>query len=65
MASAKIVEPGGEIIAETGVVEGIATAELDVTAAVAAARRSMGHLRERRPAAYVSAEVEMLASVRE
>ena len=52
VASAKIVEPGGEIIADTGVTEGIAIAELDVAAALATARRSMGHLRDRRPEAY-------------
>lgn len=52
VASAKIVEPGGEILADTGVAEGIAIAELDVSAALATARRSMGHLRDRRPEAY-------------
>jgi predicted amidohydrolase len=52
VASAKIVDPGGEIIADTGVAEGIAMAELDVPAALETARRSMGHLRDRRPAAY-------------
>jgi N-carbamoylputrescine amidase len=52
VASAKIVEPGGEVLADTGVAEGIAVAELDVASALATARRSMGHLRDRRPAAY-------------
>jgi N-carbamoylputrescine amidase len=52
VASAKIVEPGGEIIADTGVAEGIAIAELDVSVALETARRSMGHLRDRRPEAY-------------
>jgi predicted amidohydrolase len=52
VGSAKIVDPGGEILADTGVAAGMALAELDVTAALEAARRSMGHLRDRRPSAY-------------
>lgn len=52
VASAKIVDPGGEILADTGVEEGMAIAELDVAAALEQARRSMGHLRDRRPRAY-------------
>jgi N-carbamoylputrescine amidase len=49
VASAKVVDPGGEILADTGVADGIAIAELDVDAALQTARRSMGHLRDRRP----------------
>lgn len=52
VASAKIVDPGGEVVADTGVTEGMAVASLDVRAVVDAARRSMGHLRDRRPHAY-------------
>lgn len=52
VASAKIVDPGGEILADTGVAAGLAVAELDVHAALETARRSMGHLRDRRPDAY-------------
>jgi N-carbamoylputrescine amidase len=52
VASAKVVDPGGEILADTGVAEGMAIAELDVDQALATARRSMGHLRDRRPEAY-------------
>jgi N-carbamoylputrescine amidase len=55
VASAKVVDPGGEILADTGVAAGMAVAELDVPAALEAARRSMGHLRDRRPAAYALA----------
>jgi predicted amidohydrolase len=55
VGSAKIVDPGGEILADTGVAAGMAVAELDVTAALEAARRSMGHLRDRRPSAYAYA----------
>jgi N-carbamoylputrescine amidase len=52
VASAKVVGPGGEILADTGVAEGVAIAELDVRQALATARRSMAHLRDRRPDAY-------------
>ncbi len=54
VASAKVVDPGGEIVADTGVTAGMAVAELDVAAALAAARRSMGHLRDRRPHTYAA-----------
>ncbi|MFI5798971.1 carbon-nitrogen hydrolase family protein [Streptomyces sp. NPDC051677] len=55
VGSAKVVDPGGEIIADTGVTAGIAVAEIDVTQALETARRSMGHLRDRRPDAYTPA----------
>jgi predicted amidohydrolase len=54
VASAKVVDPGGDVLADTGVAAGIAVAELDVAAALDAARRSMGHLRDRRPEAYAA-----------
>ncbi|MFJ5100282.1 carbon-nitrogen hydrolase family protein [Streptomyces sp. NPDC088554] len=52
VGSAKVVDPGGEILAETGVTAGMAVAELDVARALVTARRSMGHLRDRRPETY-------------
>jgi predicted amidohydrolase len=52
VGSAKIVDPGGEILADTGVEPGLAVAELDVAQALETARRSMGHLRDRRPRTY-------------
>lgn len=52
VGSAKVVDPGGEILADTGVTSGIAVAELDVVQALETARRSMGHLRDRRPETY-------------
>ncbi|MGX9883102.1 carbon-nitrogen hydrolase family protein [Streptomyces sp. NPDC002276] len=52
VGSAKVVDPGGEILADTGVTPGIAVAELDVAQALETARRSMGHLRDRRPETY-------------
>jgi predicted amidohydrolase len=52
VASAKVVDPGGDVLATTGTAPGIAVAELDVAEALATARRSMAHLRDRRPDAY-------------
>jgi N-carbamoylputrescine amidase len=52
VASAKVVGPGGEVLATTGTEAGMAVAELDVEAELSAARRSMAHLRSRRPEAY-------------
>ena len=52
VASAKVVGPGGEVLASTGLGAGMAVAELDVAAEITAARRSMAHLRNRRPEAY-------------
>jgi predicted amidohydrolase len=51
-ASAKVVDPGGEIVAWTGQDQGLAVAEIDVDAALESARRGMGHLRDRRPDTY-------------
>lgn len=51
---AKIVGPGGEILAATGVSAGFAAASLDLEETLATARRSMGHLRDRRPEAYAA-----------
>jgi N-carbamoylputrescine amidase len=52
VASAKVVGPGGEVLATTGTRAGMAVAELDVAAELAAARRSMAHLSNRRPETY-------------
>src|SRR5262249_41471792 len=52
VASAKVVDPGGEVLAGTGVAAGTAVAELDVRQALDTARRSMAYLRDRRPDAY-------------
>jgi predicted amidohydrolase len=52
VGSAKVVDPGGDVLAHTGVPAGMAVAELDVAKALEMARRSMGHLRDRRPSAY-------------
>ncbi|MEU9451512.1 carbon-nitrogen hydrolase family protein [Streptomyces sp. NPDC048277] len=55
VGSAKVVDPGGEILADTGVTAGTAVAELDVVQALETARRAMGHLRDRRPDTYTPA----------
>lgn len=57
VGSAKVVDPGGDILADTGVPAGMAIAELEVAKALETARRSMGHLRDRRPSAYTSAAI--------
>lgn len=52
VASAKVVDPGGEVLADTGVAPGLAVATVDVTEMLSTARRSMFHLRDRRPETY-------------
>jgi predicted amidohydrolase len=49
---AKIVGPGGDVLAATGTDDGLAVTTVDVEAELDAARRSMFHLRDRRPATY-------------
>ncbi|MET8648739.1 carbon-nitrogen hydrolase family protein [Nocardia aurea] len=53
VCSAKVVGPGGEVLADTGVVPGLATATVDVDAALEQARGGgMYNLRDRRPELY-------------
>jgi predicted amidohydrolase len=52
VASAKVVDPGGEVLAGTGTRSGLATARVDVDGVVGSARSAMGHLAARRPFAY-------------
>ena len=54
VASAKVVGPGGEVLASTGTSSGVATADVDVEELLAGARRSMFNLRDRRPDTYGS-----------
>jgi N-carbamoylputrescine amidase len=58
VGSAKVVEPGGDVLATTGPMAGLATATIDVEAAVADTRRVMGYLRDRRPDTYGSGPLE-------
>jgi N-carbamoylputrescine amidase len=53
VANAKIVGPGGDVLATTGADEGLAVAGVDIDEALDLARRSMFHLRDRRPDTYV------------
>ena len=52
LGQAKVVGPGGNILARTWGRAGLAVAELDVAAQIAAARRVLRHLDERRPGSY-------------
>jgi predicted amidohydrolase len=53
LGQAKVVGPDGEILARTWSKAGIAVAEVDIEGSVAAARRVLAHLRERRPDTYL------------
>lgn len=52
VSHAKVVGPGGDVRATTGVHAGVAVAEVDVRAELDTARRAMFHLRDRRPETY-------------
>jgi predicted amidohydrolase len=58
VGSAKVVEPGGDVLATTGPGAGTATASIDVASAVADTRRVMGYLRDRRPDTYGGGSLE-------
>jgi N-carbamoylputrescine amidase len=62
VGSAKVVGPGGDVLATTGVSAGLAVAEVDVADVLATARRSMFHLRDRRPDSYSDADREWEAA---
>ncbi len=52
VASAKVVDSGGDVLATTGTTAGIAYADVDLAAMLAGARAGMFHLRDRRPDTY-------------
>ncbi|GLW06731.1 apolipoprotein N-acyltransferase [Microtetraspora sp. NBRC 13810] len=52
LGQAKVVGPGGDILARTWSKAGLAVAGLDVAAEIASARRVLAHLGERRPGTY-------------
>lgn len=54
LGQAKIVGPGGDVLARTWAKGGMAVARADVTAEIERARRSLNHLGERRPDAYAT-----------
>ncbi|MBZ5733665.1 carbon-nitrogen hydrolase family protein [Nocardioides sp. TRM66260-LWL] len=55
LGQAKIVGPGGDVLARTSSKGGLAVAEVDVAAEVARSRRLLHHLAELRPDAYRTA----------
>ncbi|MFY0405466.1 carbon-nitrogen hydrolase family protein [Solicola sp. PLA-1-18] len=52
LGQAKVVGPGGDVLAKTWAKGAMAVAEVDVAHEVARSRRVLHHLRERRPSAY-------------
>lgn len=52
LGQAKVVGPGGDILARTWSKAGLAVAEVDLAAELASARRVLHHLRERKPGSY-------------
>ncbi len=52
VASAKVVDAGGEVLATTGCAPGVAYADVDLDAMLGAARGPMFHLRDRRADTY-------------
>ena len=52
VASAKVVDSGGDVLATTGVAAGVAEAEVDLDEMLGAARRVMFNLRDRRTETY-------------
>ncbi|VXB40433.1 carbon-nitrogen hydrolase family protein [Nocardioides sp. AX2bis] len=52
VSHAKVVGPGGDVLASTGADAGMAVATLDVDDVLGTARRSMFHLGDRRPELY-------------
>jgi nitrilase len=52
LGQAKVVGPGGDILARTWAKAGLAIAEADIAAEIDRARRVLRHLNERRPDAY-------------
>jgi predicted amidohydrolase len=52
LGQAKVVGPGGEVLARTWSKAGLAIATVDIAAELARARRVLHHLTERKPASY-------------
>jgi predicted amidohydrolase len=52
LGQAKVVGPGGDVLARTWAKAGIAAADVDLDAELGTARRVLHHLKERRPDAY-------------
>ncbi|MGH2917047.1 MAG: carbon-nitrogen hydrolase family protein [Solirubrobacteraceae bacterium] len=52
LGGARVVGPGGDALAATGIHPGLAIASVDVAAKIARARRAMSPIRDRRPDVY-------------
>jgi len=52
VASAKVVDTGGDVLATTGTGPGVAYASVDLAEMLSTARAGMFHLRDRRPGSY-------------
>ena len=63
VCSAKVCGPGGDVLATTGTKPGVAAADVDIAGALAGARRSMFHLRDRRPELYPDSDGRLPALV--
>lgn len=56
LGGARIVEPGGDVVAQTGTTPGLAVASFDLDAALTRARRALSPIRDLRPDAYRTPE---------
>lgn len=65
VGNAKVVGPGGEVLASTGTEAGVAVADVDVEQELALARRAMFNLRDRRPDVYGAVVEPNVHAVRE
>jgi predicted amidohydrolase len=63
VGNAKVVDPGGNVLANTYLGAGLAVAEIDVDAAFRTMRAGMFHLRDRRPDVYGPVAESNLAEV--
>jgi nitrilase len=64
LGQAKIVGPGGDILARTSSKGGLAIAEIDVPAEVARSRRILYHLQELVPSSYTAPQAATVADTR-
>ena len=62
VCNAKVCGPGGDVLATTGTQPGVAVADVDIAESLASARRSMFHLRDRRPELYTPAGAQLVTS---
>jgi predicted amidohydrolase len=60
VGNAKVVDPGGNVLATTLLDSGMAVADIDVEGTFRAMRGGMFHLRDRRPDAYRTGEADAI-----